>query len=1127
MAKQTLEDWLKNVANLDEKVIGTTIESFNKEEIFEVNDVLGLKDSDLSDIGLKLGTRKKITEAIASEANKKKESSSSPPVETKNLEQDLPNNSQGNELPKIEVLTVNSSEGESDSVSSSSRVEQSVANHANLLAKNENNSSKNSNVSSSSASVLPPDVRYSYNTQDSSNMSEDSSPPVTSGSSHSHSYSDTGSTPSVLSAKDAKNLYIIGVFYDDFNQAVRSYESHLEKKKNEPDKKTKESFLKVLGSALENSDEIRTVSAFPTVNSAECGDNTIVAVEVPSGKMITFGSTEISPIVLGSAQPLPSSNHQFLAGDFDRYDHVSCGPFHSLALCSNNRIHSWGYNINCSIIGINGEENKKRLQIDHNYEIAGQLGRGKGFFKEPGVVKISLPTGVTIKKVNAGGVHSALITSDGGLYMWGLNHEGQLGMENQMVKNAKTGKSKIRTTVKKPTLVASLKGHIITSVACGGHHTLALTSTGKVFGFGFNNLGQLGIGGNLPTSSTNLSSFCVYNPTEIPFTKPIKSIAAGTTHSIALSDDYSVYTWGDNVFGELGRKKGKQNEPGEVTFPTNGSLDGSIPIIVKISAGAGTSAAVSDNGRAFIWGRLAGDKMTCHQMIPRLLNSKVAQRLFVMDVACGSAHFCISASEYFTSSLNFLTSVMADENRYVDNEIRERIEDIPDEMFGTIQDRAIQRYLEKNGDAPCLQCDTNSALFKLDKDTSSLHLEIEIQNTSNNQCNVRSCILASLNHTIDINPSQFVLKPKKGGIVKLTLNCAPNSIAEHISQVICFVAESPGKSKAVGKFYFSYRITPTYIPANVLKLSLGMSKRSSSSNASSPVSERNPRSVAHRQVGHSSSSSYVYDFNSVELFEKLGTGGSGASVYRCSLEGFSCAVKILNLKDASEEERSSFIDEVSIIETLQHDNIVRYLGHDIVDHKVRLFMEYYPYSLHAVIQKRRGTPFSSKEIIKCCLSVAKGLAYLHNFQHPIVHRDLKSGNVLVALDESDSIKLIKITDFDTSKVLTDGMKTSTIAGTPAFIAPEIYSKSKVGYTVQADIWSFGMLIIELLTLKTPYHQYAQMEIPDLIMKGIQPKIPPITDPAIAPIINIMNRCLNMEPTQRPNSRALVSELAFL
>ncbi|KAL6079576.1 copper transport protein ctr1, variant 2 [Balamuthia mandrillaris] len=192
------------------------------------------------------------------------------------------------------------------------------------------------------------------------------------------------------------------------------------------------------------------------------------------------------------------------------------------------------------------------------------------------------------------------------------------------------------------------------------------------------------------------------------------------------------------------------------------------------------------------------------------------------------------------------------------------------------------------------------------------------------------------------------------------------------------------------------------------------------------------------------------------LYEKLGSGSFGA-VYRCSLNGFSCAVKImdfgtmaqssnaaslfrrndhqrLHLKDKQKEdeeeeeeeeeaehreeddEEISYIKrEIDILESLHHDNIVTYLGHDVLksQRKIHLFMEYVPLSMASIIKHQRDKvkkPFVPAIIRTYALEVAKGMHYLHSLRSPILHRDIKSSNVLVAFDEHGTPKKVKLCD---------------------------------------------------------------------------------------------------------------------
>jgi len=261
----------------------------------------------------------------------------------------------------------------------------------------------------------------------------------------------------------------------------------------------------------------------------------------------------------------------------------------------------------------------------------------------------------------------------------------------------------------------------------------------------------------------------------------------------------------------------------------------------------------------------------------------------------------------------------------------------------------------------------------------------------------------------------------------------------------------------------------------------------------------------------------------------LGSGGSGAVVYRCTVNGLTCAVKILDVTDTIKETVDGFIREITILEGLANESIVRYLGHDLMINKIRLFMEYYPFSLSTIVKKYRNlTKMPSKEIALISYKVALGLGYLHGLNPPIIHRDLKPGNVLVALDEQDLVKLVKITDFDVSRELTVGQEAMTLAGTPQYAAPEVLSvnTAKTGYSTAVDIYSFGMVLLELLTLHTPYWDIEPRAVPSMVDRGTLPTIPDEVKniPDYQPFFVLMYKCLAREPAERPASPELVSEL---
>ena len=209
--------------------------------------------------------------------------------------------------------------------------------------------------------------------------------------------------------------------------------------------------------------------------------------------------------------------------------------------------------------------------------------------------------------VTSGGSHNVLATPDGRVMVWGNNGNGQLGNEST-------------TDRPTPTVISTITG--VTAVASGLAHTLALTSDGRLFAWGSNTNGRLGNG--TTTQSTK--------PVHISTLSNVVAIAAGDGHSLALTGDGRVFSWGLNTNGQLGLGNSgsgtDQNVPTEITGLTN---------IVAIAAGDSHSFAVTSGGQVFAWGangnsRL-GDGSTTQQNSPLLLSLGN-----IASIAAGQAH---------------------------------------------------------------------------------------------------------------------------------------------------------------------------------------------------------------------------------------------------------------------------------------------------------------------------------------------------------------------------------------------------------------------------------------------------------------------------------------------------------
>ncbi len=200
----------------------------------------------------------------------------------------------------------------------------------------------------------------------------------------------------------------------------------------------------------------------------------------------------------------------------------------------------------------------------------GQLGNGSTT-NSGAPVKVSLPAGVTATAAAAGGDFSLAVGSDGKLYAWGDNTNGELG-------NGTTNSS---TT---PVVVSMPAGVTATAVAAGESHSVALGSNGSVYDWGNNGFGQLGNGGTTD----------VHTPVKVTLPAGVTpiSVAAGQFMTEALASNGDVYAWGDGAMGELGNAK---------------TVDETTPIQVNVSsvtalAAGGYHSLVIAGGAIYAYG---------------------------------------------------------------------------------------------------------------------------------------------------------------------------------------------------------------------------------------------------------------------------------------------------------------------------------------------------------------------------------------------------------------------------------------------------------------------------------------------------------------------------------------------
>ena len=247
---------------------------------------------------------------------------------------------------------------------------------------------------------------------------------------------------------------------------------------------------------------------------------------------------------------------------------IAAGYSHTVVLDENGNVWAWGAN--------------------H----AGQLGDGTNDHANTPVQVIASKgdgflTGVTA--IAAGGDFSVALKEDGSVWTWGHNYFGQLGI----------GTSGAGTNMNRPVRVKGPKGTFlegIVAVAGGSSHSVALDEDGQVWTWGMNNYGQLGDG----TNDDRSLPVQVKGPGGKGFLTNVTVVCAGGYHTVALGEDGKARAWGYNASGQLGDGTDiNKNTPVVVKAPEG---EGALAGMEKIFGGGHHSIALGQDGSVWTWG---------------------------------------------------------------------------------------------------------------------------------------------------------------------------------------------------------------------------------------------------------------------------------------------------------------------------------------------------------------------------------------------------------------------------------------------------------------------------------------------------------------------------------------------
>ncbi|XP_021760999.1 serine/threonine-protein kinase STY46-like [Chenopodium quinoa] len=270
-------------------------------------------------------------------------------------------------------------------------------------------------------------------------------------------------------------------------------------------------------------------------------------------------------------------------------------------------------------------------------------------------------------------------------------------------------------------------------------------------------------------------------------------------------------------------------------------------------------------------------------------------------------------------------------------------------------------------------------------------------------------------------------------------------------------------------------------------------------------------SVKKALAAHGEPGNWEIDRRLLKIGDKVASGSCG-DLYRGVYLGQDVAVKILRSEHLTEASEEEFAQEVAILREVQHDNVVRFIGACTKSPDLCIVTEYMPGgSLYNYLHKNRRA-LKLSELLKFAIDVSKGMEYLHH--NDIIHRDLKSANLLM-----DTFQVVKVADFGVARFLhQEGVMTAE-TGTYRWMAPEVINHQP--YDQNADIFSFAIVLWELLTAKIPYENMTPLQAALGVRKGLRPEIPKDIHPRLG---DLMQRCWDEAPLKRPPFSIIRAEL---
>ncbi|HEY0406156.1 MAG TPA: S8 family serine peptidase [Pyrinomonadaceae bacterium] len=364
------------------------------------------------------------------------------------------------------------------------------------------------------------------------------------------------------------------------------------------------------------------VSGLNGVNAISAGQSHALALR-SDGTVWGWGSNSSGQLGTGSSSFGPSTPVQVLW--LTGITAIACGGEHNLALGANGHIWAWGNGFNGQL-GSNYAGGSRPFPFEASQQApdpapistvaAPVFNPDGGAYATPLSVMITSATaGAQLSSINAGFRHTIALMSDGTVWGWGSNSNGQLGF-SPVGGGGPLPDPSLQTALL-PVQISGLAG--TTAIVAGNAHNVALKADGTVWTWGANSFGQLGRGNTVDSPT----------PTQVAGVSSVTAIAAGGAHTLALKSDGTVWSWGTGQTLNSNSVFDYVTTPRQVTGLSN---------IVSIAAGGSASYAVRSDGTVWAWGFNGQGQLGDGTFTNRGLPVQVSNLAGAVAVAAGGGH---------------------------------------------------------------------------------------------------------------------------------------------------------------------------------------------------------------------------------------------------------------------------------------------------------------------------------------------------------------------------------------------------------------------------------------------------------------------------------------------------------